>query len=409
MTAILDVDLSACRSAIKVGADINWCLQSLFKVINSNVNIVNQGQNNSCNSNQILLIDYLMSLDVNEDIIKQGLSILRSTGDKRQIALLNGICSKLEKKYSGLFKDSNALNVQFGRIIKEYTEKNVFMVFLESNEFIEDRSFAGKDVLFRNLLRPSYEGIQIALSPLVKDNPLSEDDHMMIRETINREGKWLWAKHTNLNIISACSVKSKQNGKDQTVQPCIVLYCTCKGFIPKFEPKFPKALQSQKGSIMVDIREGCFNLGCGKRPSDWNSPLRIGGSVGVFRIISAGTVGPFVALQQDKIGFLTCAHVLADFQMLQQNSNNNNVTIHMVAVQPSDADFTCVPNGETKDCGIVRTIMFDDSLPTGIDAAVVEITHRHPNRGLFAFRSELELREAGNVEKKTHIENGNIY
>ncbi|OWF34494.1 uncharacterized protein LOC110445016 [Mizuhopecten yessoensis] len=106
-----------------------------------------------------------------------------------------------------------------------------------------------------------------------------------------------------------------------------------------------------------------------------------------------GTQGPFVEFN-NKIGFLTCAHVLFDIPMTTPSvdfQHPGNTTIEVV--QPSSDATTS--NGVA--CGHVYRAIFNPQLDPSIDVAVVELTdsNRIPKKGQFS-----------NANHSSHIDAG---
>ncbi|OWF43612.1 hypothetical protein KP79_PYT22310 [Mizuhopecten yessoensis] len=110
----------------------------------------------------------------------------------------------------------------------------------------------------------------------------------------------------------------------------------------------------------------------------------------------SGTQGPFVAFN-NKIGFLTCAHVLFDIPMTKQSvdfQHTGNTKIEVV--QPS-VDAT-TSNGVA--CGHVYRAIFNPQLIPSVDVAVVELTdfNRIPSKGQFSNAYRSSYLDAGFAE-----------
>ncbi|KAJ8311557.1 hypothetical protein KUTeg_010912 [Tegillarca granosa] len=209
----------------------------------------------------------------------------------------------------------------------------------------------------------------------------------LMEKVIQCNGDRLFESHSNLNIITvSAATLSKKGGV--TKGPCIVLYCTTKDVIPLNEEPFPHFLYWNQEKVVTDIREGYFSL-CpgGVAERDWNNPLRSGASIGIRGDESQeATMGPFVQLRDGSLGFITCAHL---FNTVQND-------LKTFVVQPS---YTVLSTDgvtkEDKDCGFLVRKIFEPRREVSIDAAVVKITSRIPNRGCFAFNSIFQLQEAG--------------
>jgi len=407
LQAVLSGNLSDCKLAVDEGADINACLSALLQSIKSSTPVLYQGNDLDQRSypspflrHQLRVINYLLSLDVIEEVLERGIASLRFH-DIRRKAIVKSICCMLEKQRNCLGTGLSPFRVQFG-LLSEKSKREVFMAFVETNSRVSEKCFAGIGVIFRNPFRSSLEGIRTATSQEKKENPLSSQDQENIRQTIAREGRKLWSLHSNLNIISACSLQSSNNGNTLVPKPCIVLYCSCKGFIPDDEPDFPKILPSRRGNITIDVREGYFQFCHGMSPNAKHDKLRMGGSVGSLGKSGSGTVGPFVQLSDTEVGFISCAHVFVDIKELLAKQKDQKSYENMKIVQPSyddvvDDDDDPMEGISDTECGSLVKLVFDESLPIGIDAALVRINYRKPERGTFSFIGRDQLQEAGNL------------
>ncbi|XP_021367569.1 uncharacterized protein LOC110459563 [Mizuhopecten yessoensis] len=235
-----------------------------------------------------------------------------------------------------------------------------------------------------------------------KDMKISGEDKIRAEKAIARNRDRLWRDHSNLNIIGVSPVIYRSNGANIIQKPCIVLYCSTKGVVPLDEPDFPKQLDIEKDdSIDVDVHEGYFLPGgYSSLPStSYHDVLKMGCDIGRSTPVGdpprflGGTLGPFVKFN-NKIGFLTCAHVL--FGIANPTTTldykydvNNKIEV----VQPS-SDTTTV-NGPPKPCGHVKRAIFNPELNPSIDAAVVELTDRLPNKGQFSNTKHSSYKEAG--------------
>ncbi|KAL3855567.1 hypothetical protein ACJMK2_014774 [Sinanodonta woodiana] len=234
-----------------------------------------------------------------------------------------------------------------------------------------------------------------------------------INEAITIHGEGIFADHSNLEAISSSGIiSSKSRGLVQ--EPCVILYCRVKGIIPFGEVPFPKRLRvNEKVSIAVDVREGFFSSHADSNPHQENTvrhkckqltdPLKMGSSVGSAGSPASGTIGPFVKINSDKIGFLTCAHVVFSESELIDLSNRTQTSSKAKAiVQPPDNDSSAAQYQHNhRLCGKVLHAMFHGGWSPssaeifGIDAAVIEITSRFPDAGAFVPIEESQLDDAG--------------
>ncbi|XP_033730004.1 uncharacterized protein LOC117319280 [Pecten maximus] len=237
---------------------------------------------------------------------------------------------------------------------------------------------------------------------------VSNEDVKRAEKALSLHQKTLWANHSNLNIINVSPVVYRNNGDDIIEKTCIALYCSTKGVVPLGEPEFPKQLELEEGDFIdVDVHEGYFKRGgYNSLPSNNFHPnLKMGCNIGRSRSTPeynsqggtrpyiAGTHGPFVKFN-NKIGFLTCAHVLFIVPVKQpfldfHHNGNNPVEV----VQPS-VDSTVFQGSP---CGHVHRAIFNPQLDPSIDVAVVELTDssRIPTAGQFANASHNSYRDAG--------------
>ncbi|XP_069106952.1 uncharacterized protein [Argopecten irradians] len=234
---------------------------------------------------------------------------------------------------------------------------------------------------------------------------LSDEDIKKAKKALSLHQTTLWEQHSNLNIITVSPVKRRRNGQDDIKKPCIVLYCTTKEFIPHGEPYFPRRLTTGDGDVIdVDVLEGYFlSSGYNSLPSNhFHDKLKMGCDIGKItpeydtkgNLLPplGGTLGPFVRFK-DKIGFLTCAHVLFDLPNGYIDFRDNG-TNKAEIVQPSPDSSLAFSAGP---CGHVHRAIFNPSLDPSIDVAVVELTEstRIPDKGQFA-----------NAKKSTYVKAG---
>ncbi|KAL3889013.1 hypothetical protein ACJMK2_001372 [Sinanodonta woodiana] len=250
----------------------------------------------------------------------------------------------------------------------------------------------------------------------------------LVNEAITIHGEGLFAKHSNLEAISSSGIISSHS-RGFVQEPCVILYCRVKGILPFGEMPFPKRLKvNEEVSIAVDVREGYFSFHADSQNNGQENtfnheskmlkePLRMGCSIGPAGRCESGTVGPFVKINTDRIGFLTCAHVVfCDSELLYLANITQTDPIVKEIVQPPDGDFAASHyQYNHRLCGKVYSAMFrGDWSPSpadkfGIDAAVIEITSRFPNAGEFVQIEETQLEDAGfSLDQPPKFDTGEI-
>ncbi|XP_060602760.1 uncharacterized protein LOC132755847 [Ruditapes philippinarum] len=215
-----------------------------------------------------------------------------------------------------------------------------------------------------------------------------------IDETIAFHAESLMMKHTNLEAIKMGYVRSSKFGILHELQePCIVLLCRCKSYIPVNEPEFPRLLKhpSSKTYYPTDVREGYSSL-CSsltRSPCDWNRELAMGCSIGQENGGPSASLGPFVSIKEtNELCFLTVRHL---FQPLDI-PDGRLLGIHVV--QPADSDYGLRHQMalNNRRCGTVKVA----ELSTNIDAALVVIKPtRTPSRGSFVGIRQSDLDDTG--------------
>ncbi|KAL3886982.1 hypothetical protein ACJMK2_026938 [Sinanodonta woodiana] len=210
-----------------------------------------------------------------------------------------------------------------------------------------------------------------------KLKPLKEDDHLRLKHCIVRHSSRLLKEHSNIQIISPCSVRSKRFGTNYwqiKYETCIVLYVHYKGIIPFGESLFPTELDG----ISVDVREGEFKLLS-------NPYLRMGSKIGAVGANKYGTLGGFVDLENETIGALTCAHVVLNNDEFSNYAEPNGDSGYTGA----DHRLVCQPDSSNRDhvFGTIEKIVWEsgNEHSAGVDAALVKITatERSPTCGEF--------------------------
>ncbi|XP_062595933.1 uncharacterized protein LOC134257316 [Saccostrea cucullata] len=293
-----------------------------------------------------------------------------STLDKK--AVLKEFEGWLRKKY----KDIKIVHLYIGKQINGL--KDTLVVVIDNVDVIEEKTFdyCGKmfDLCFKLWMRPSSECMRICKFEnehwhKIKDVKLAE-----IEQSLKMCSTSLFDEHSNLEIVSASAYRSKKNGENIIFEPCIVLYCSCKGVVPYKEKEFPKQIMGRN----TDVREGFFYLFPNdryfKRASDVLDPLMIGASIGRKDENKEGTLGGFVTLNNGEVGIITCGHVLYDF-----STNVSPQTTAVEVVQPSYGY-----RNTNNVCGVHIKSILEIHQGVTVDASLAKLTDRVPQRGLFA-------------------------
>lgn len=218
-----------------------------------------------------------------------------------------------------------------------------------------------------------------------------------LKNAIAQNIEKLLNEHSNITIVSYCPIKSSRvpgNHFRYQDKMCIVIYCRIKGIIPAGEQPFPTEING----FPVDVREAYAlftamhndNL---PKSNDPQMPLRIGAEIGISG--QTGTLGIFVDLNNNQIGFITCAHVAVKTKQLRPDLTINNRNDQLFRVFQPSAQVVGNP------IGYVEKAIFhcNDRFKTSIDAALVRITDpsRNPIDGFMVKSDEEILRFAGNI------------
>ncbi|KAK3100632.1 hypothetical protein FSP39_022812 [Pinctada imbricata] len=275
----------------------------------------------------------------------------------------------------------------------KYNIQSVIVGFSAWTSNVKIRYVMGIAVEIRNYRYVNDEAERVEKVRRKSKDELTDPETEVLRGCIRKYSTRLWRRHSNLNIISACSIKSKNNGKEMKRQPCIVLYCSVKGVIPYLEKPFPKLLHSLDGQdVPVDVREGYFqfagstieNESEGRTSARTETPMQKTFPVFTSELFKTralnkeGTVGPFVELSEGKTGFITCAHSVFDcsrqteFSFPQDNVLPNDISISIKLEENDkleDREIQC------KVVEAVFTTRSEDKSKRepSLDAAIVEL------------------------------------
>ncbi|KAK3100472.1 hypothetical protein FSP39_020582 [Pinctada imbricata] len=211
-----------------------------------------------------------------------------------------------------------------------------------------------------------------------------------IKHWINDHAETFFNSHSNLTAISACPIRSRERKRILQQEWCIVFYCTNKGQLPHGEKLFPEKIDD----YAIDVREQSFTT-CSKTNDDLSvsnenhSKLSMGAQIEIEQG-RIGTLGCFLQLNENSVGFLTCAHVCmsenVDIRSYSDSGKKQKV------YQPDR-------QSSSKEIGYVRSISFThgERYKVSVDAALVILTdsNRLPVDGYFVKAKDEDLRRAG--------------
>lgn len=307
-------------------------------------------------------------------------------GDYRQCKpyIVRGI---LKKKYKNKYID-----IVFGKM--NTTQEELFVVYTQTLTYGCETSEAGFRVLIRNPADSSKENRKANYHSQKNGYTISDDDQKLIELAINSESENLWKNHSNLKGILQAPVRVVKGECSQ--QGCMVVLCHFKGFIPDKEPLFPTEIKVGNHVVAVDVREGHFELQEMEVPTALHLPLCMGCNIGVDDgTTRSGTLGPFVQLEDDKLGFITCAHVVYRGCAYLHNSSTRPNAIQVL--QPGSGYGHTEYTEEDRVCGKVIDLKYELSDGVFIDAAIVELTEdgRSPTLGRFALFDHNQITAKG--------------
>ncbi|XP_062576817.1 uncharacterized protein LOC134238711 [Saccostrea cucullata] len=286
------------------------------------------------------------------------------------------------------------------------TSREVIVLVIDDFKVIEEETFdfSGKTfpIICKLFKFPPLEGAKVTNieQGIECNDALYSKFRKCIRDVST--SKKLFEKHSNLEIISASSYRSKKNGDEIVREPCIVLYCSCKGVIPFKESEFPETVNGMN----TDVREGFFYQFPKEEyftnATDVLNPLTMGASISSEDFLKGGTLGGFVSFNTGDIGFITCAHVLFDLSSQCHEKKQFNV------VQPA---YSCKRTNNI--CGIHHLSCFPQTPYPActLDVSLVKLTSRIPDRGLFSnlTAEDVSILENGyNIEEPLEYSDGSV-
>ncbi|KAK3598397.1 hypothetical protein CHS0354_019800 [Potamilus streckersoni] len=347
-------------------------------------------------------MEEFLSVKRNDLVMENLLQVILANNNKEALYI---IMAYISKKWKEDFGD-NTMTVWLGLDHRGgKTGEEVLVCFHSADIVSKFSKFLGLPVIYRRFDETEMEPLENRLQEKYQRVSFDKNDAATIKYLICEHGEHLFKIHNNLEAISASSVKSGKNGIIE--QTSILLYCRLKGVIPYGEDFFPEKLGLDGKWYPTDIREGFFSLGMNPaqrqlsnpHPHFFNSPLRMGCSIGALGSDFAGTLGPFVRLDTNDLGFLTCAHVLGINSSLTQPS----------VMQPADSE-SGLSDG-TRTCGTFIKEKFDSSAKIGVDAALVRIDQKNRNvdPGGFVWLGSHQLLSAGfSGSKSPSFEDGMV-
>ncbi|OWF35671.1 uncharacterized protein LOC110442612 [Mizuhopecten yessoensis] len=374
--------------------------------------------------------------------------IQMSYGMKTESTLLESVCREAESRYQDI-------GARFKPTYTVHKNQPIERVCLGFSEYVDDiekkKDIHGVSVVIINTdISPE--------SNWIEKTEITENEEVICKSVIDLWADYLWDQHPNLNAITAGSIASVKCPEAKSTGH-IILHCSHKGYVPHESNCFPTELKCGKGTIPVAVLEGEFNSGAlggsnsdnqGERESttcvcaasannptnrypmetEEHLPLKIGmqlcKSYSAAITAHEGTLGAFVELGNGKTGFITCAHLFykqaisegtqpIHFSCSQQGCGADVIApfdhfvengLRGVRDMEIDDDRVGDPVGEVDgnvengrnvywECGKVVRAIFDPTLETGIDAAIVEIDqYRAPRDGSFDDIKHLHLRRA---------------
>ncbi|XP_062578680.1 uncharacterized protein LOC134240617 [Saccostrea cucullata] len=289
-------------------------------------------------------------------------------------------------------RNKRIVQIYGGRERAENLDKKVIVIVFDgSNEFDFD-TWEGYPLKWKQWRCPPDEGAIV--SGREKSESFDEVKVYEIESLLRDHARLLFKNHSNLEVSSISAYRSQQNGNILEKQWCIALYCSCKGVVPLSEEEFPSSIEG----CPTDIREGFFywfpnNTGKGfsKNPKDVLQPLVMGCSIGGKDKNLEGTLGGFVSFENgagQERGFITTAHTFFD------QPQTSSIEI----VQPSYG----IQN-ENNVCGVHVKSVFptqQDQYGVSVDASLIKLTERFPDRGTFSGYTVADLSILGFSKEK---------
>ncbi|XP_062588289.1 uncharacterized protein LOC134249955 [Saccostrea cucullata] len=102
------------------------------------------------------------------------------------------------------------------------------------------------DIYCKLWKQSSPESMLISKHIHVHGNNINHVKLSEIERCLKANSRSLLEHHSNLEIVSASAYHSRKNGNKIDFEPCIVIYCSCKGIVPYGEKEFPKQIDGIK-------------------------------------------------------------------------------------------------------------------------------------------------------------------
>lgn len=153
------------------------------------------------------------------------------------------------------------------------------------------------------VITEKFEEIKEKMAPIIdKENsspPVDVKKRNRLDKIIQEQAEYIYKKHSDVVGLRISNVRCVEDVFTQ--EPCIVLYCLDKSFVPSNENKLPESLEGYP----CDIRENMIMFGAA-----------LGSTIGTPYSETCGSVGFLVTSnipsQIPATGFLTAAHVVID-------------------------------------------------------------------------------------------------
>jgi hypothetical protein len=300
--------------------------------------------------------------------------------------ILQASRQRILRKFSNLY--NNVIILSFCRDC-EQGNRLVMVMSYKGNIEMSDR--IPNEILGCKLVLKSVLHVPNEASSVFKSIPVFKKAGL---PTVTEdEAKELFRKHSNLTMISASPYKSigYSKGRHRIVEKlCISLLCIHKGYIPYGEEQFPKKI----GEVEVDVQEGYCYFGTQRS-------LESGGHV--KRKVGSGSIGGFVDLPNNKVGLITCAHVVFSSDELLNGQFLDTSIIEVEAFDKRHHSFSvcgkCI-TAKFPQCKVIgQPALASDSSNASVDAALIDLDQ---DINTFEFRAvtQEQLQSAGNLINK---------
>ena len=305
-------------------------------------------------------------------------------------------CKKIRDVWTGYEKDKPGLPV--------------FVVMVDEKQFDIPKTYASFKIVQKTIRQVSSEAKDIMDMENDKNLTFTSQEQENIRKCIAKHSKRLMDKHSNLKIVSASKIRSKNyNTPEQNTkfENCIVLYVDVKGIIPFNEDVFPTFLESDGTKFPVDVREGYFTLDTNPAaPGEYQAQLTMGCKI-TNEYNQSATLGAVVRLPGGKVGALTCWHMFnterafEDYQKDVLHHRNLKTDVYQPSVHEQNRFGKIVAAYDTS----------GDENDIGVDAGLIEITdtNRTPQSGGFPKTYKIYSDAFSQTEIKLEFNSGDMF